>query len=77
MTLRWRSNWPTRPFEGPSSDTLDGGSVDMANRGCDRGAALHWPLTHVLISDLTRLSFLNASLVQLLQLITTFYKEPK
>lgn len=29
MTLRWRSNWVTRPFEGLSNDTLDWGSVDM------------------------------------------------
>src|ERR1700677_729474 len=29
MTLRWRSNWGTRPFEGLSNDTLDWGSVDM------------------------------------------------
>lgn len=29
MTLRWRSNWVTRPFEGPSNDTLDWGSVDI------------------------------------------------
>jgi hypothetical protein len=29
MTLRWRSNWVTRPLEGLSNGTLDWGSVDM------------------------------------------------
>src|SRR6266576_6445162 len=62
MTLRWRSNWVTRPFEGPSNDTLDWGSVDMGGyvRLSQTVAAVivapRWAsyrdfLTHVVISD--------------------------
>jgi hypothetical protein len=58
MTLRWRSNWVTRPFEGLSNDTLDWGSVDMGGgyvRLSQTVAAVivarRYSLTHVVISD--------------------------